>query len=570
MVKLTAKEWQSRIDNAIGKNKCKVLRLREDIGKGKADLVCSKHGKFVGSPRIAAAGGNTCQKCRHEQTNKTKHRNSIQKIERVISERFEGRLEYLDGFVSTKDLARFKCIKHGEFQTYPEYLFDYKHPCPKCANEVKGADQREDARLRFIDETKKHKVTFKFSKSYKDSFSPVRVLCLKHKVKFSVVPNSFLSKSRDNTWKGCPSCVSEWRRTALLKSDAEFKAELRSKNNSVRLVGSYKGSTAKNHFRCSECNHHWEATADSVSRTKNSGCPRCSARISAGEQELYDFVKAICPDAVQSVREVFSHRMGHIFEWDIFIPSKNIAIEYNGLYFHRYPVKPKWYHQEKTRCSADAGVRLIHVYEDDWNLRNEVVCKTLKFILGGNKDREFARKLTVASKMSLTETCAKFYEKNHMLGSPNNGITYALLDGNRIKALMTFSKVVSNRGKLHTNDFELARFASSGQVIGGASRLFSSFLRDFNPSSVVSYSDTDMFDGKVYEVLGFTKVATLSPDYRTVWKGRRRHKSFTRRRNLERLLGDKFDERKSEMQNLIDNGILVLFDSGKVRWEWHK
>lgn len=69
-------------------------------------------------------------------------------------------------------------------------------------------------------------------------------------------------------------------------------------------------------------------------------------------------------------------------EIDLFIPSLNIGIEYNGKYWHKD--KPKYYHQEKSLKCRDQGIRLIQFYEADWDLGK--IKEYLKSIIEGKED----------------------------------------------------------------------------------------------------------------------------------------------------------------------------------------
>ena len=136
---------------------------------------------------------------------------------------------------------------------------------------------------------------------------------------------------------------------------------------------------------------------------------------------------------------------------------------------------------------------------------------------------------------------------------------------------MTFSSIKSERGvKEKIGDYELIRFASSGSVIGGASRLFTNFLRDTKVKKVISYSDNDLFDGNLYNILGFKHIVDVPPDYKVVFSNKsdniRKHKSNAKRKNLKKLLGDKFNPNLSERLNCQANNILRVFDSGKKKW----
>lgn len=54
-------------------------------------------------------------------------------------------------------------------------------------------------------------------------------------------------------------------------------------------------------------------------------------------------------------------------ELDIFIPSKNLAIEFNGNKFHTewFGGKTRQYHLQKTKMCNEKGIRLIHIFEDE-------------------------------------------------------------------------------------------------------------------------------------------------------------------------------------------------------------
>ena len=82
---------------------------------------------------------------------------------------------------------------------------------------------------------------------------------------------------------------------------------------------------------------------------------------------------------------------------DIYIPSKNIAIEYNGLYWHSEKLgKHKDYHLDKTKLANSLGVRLIHIFEDEWKGNKDVVKNRLRHILGCVKGMIYARKCTIS------------------------------------------------------------------------------------------------------------------------------------------------------------------------------
>lgn len=59
------------------------------------------------------------------------------------------------------------------------------------------------------------------------------------------------------------------------------------------------------------------------------------------------------------------------FEIDIFIPEKNIGIEYNSIYYHKTlpnedSSKDKKYHLNKFKSCKENGIRLISIFEQDY------------------------------------------------------------------------------------------------------------------------------------------------------------------------------------------------------------
>lgn len=516
------------------------------------------------------------QLTRGEKISATKIAKNKVRYIKEIKDKFKGKIEIVEYSIKgVNDISTLRCKKHGEFKNTLSYVLSNKHGCNKCADEsrIKLQSKPEFAENFY---TRMEEIGLQVLTKYTGSYNTVRVKCITHKYIFDVTPNSAVHQKFV-----CPKCVADYRCNGMgqRKTEKVVRQQLLSNHNgNIKLLDSYNGARVKHRFKCMACNNIWEAIPDSLTRTTFSGCPKCNngKPISNGEQSLYDFVNSLFPSTIQSYRELKFSESSHPFEIDIYIPELKFGIEYNGLYHHSYPSKPKNYHFEKRRICEEAGIKLIHVYEDDWINKQTVVKKTIRHLLGLTKTRYYARKLTVKSTLDISKV-RKFYNKNHMLGAPTSGITYVLLDSNLIVAAMTFSSNVSSRGKSSkdTGSVELIRYASIGSVVGGASRLFSAFLRN-NPNikSIVSYSDNDLFDGQLYEKLGFSLVKNVKYDYKTVWYENgsyvRKHKSFSRKANLAKLLGKKFNPNKTEEQNLLKNNILIIYDSGKKKWVYTK
>lgn len=178
-----------------------------------------------------------------------------------------------------------------------------------------------------------------------------------------------------------------------------------------------------------ECDqgHSWCCT---VYQRVNShtGCPVCSNNgTSVGEIELANFVSSVV-----GAEEVVTHERSIIApkELDIYIPSRRIAIEFNGLYWHSEERGcNKGYHYEKWRECTKKGVQLIAVWEDDWRNRRESVEHAIEFLLEPRCDTS-----TVAPNYDIrhiTELQAKeFFDIHHIDGHlPGESYVGAFLDG---------------------------------------------------------------------------------------------------------------------------------------------
>lgn len=97
-------------------------------------------------------------------------------------------------------------------------------------------------------------------------------------------------------------------------------------------------------------------------------------RINVSNKEilLKDFLINLNYELICNSRKILKS-----LELDIFIPDLNLAIEYNGIYWHSYhPTMytgltqidlnySKYRHQNKSLACIKKGIRLLHIYEDE-------------------------------------------------------------------------------------------------------------------------------------------------------------------------------------------------------------
>jgi hypothetical protein len=131
---------------------------------------------------------------------------------------------------------------------------------------------------------------------------------------------------------------------------------------------------------------------------------------------------------------------------------------------------------------------------------------------------------------------------------------------------MTFSKGRVIMGG-DNNEWELTRFTNkiNYSVVGGASKLFNFFIKNFKPLKVVSYSDIRLFGGNLYNKLGFKKISQSKPNYWYVINDKRYYR-FNYRKGI--LIKQGYDKNKTEKEIMFDRGIYRIYDCGNIRWEY--
>lgn len=328
-------------------------------------------------------------------------------------------------------------------------------------------------------------------------------------------------------------------------------------------------------FRCAVHGIEVESQPHNVLRGANP-CPRCNHTKSSQESAIAKFLSIFTP-VIQRDRALLKPR-----ELDMYLPAKKLAVEYCGMYWHSHGDKEserenRHRHFQKYKDCQDAGVRLITVFESDWNANAKVVKRMLRNAIGASKGRLMARKCTL-QKVPVQEA-RQFYERYHPQGGAGYGEHYGLYWRGKLVACMRFVLGANDRGAGAANRvWTLGRYATRITVAGAASRLFAAFLKEFNPSNVKSFSDNRFFDGGMYRQLGFALEEEIAPDYQ-VWSPKTGifNKAHYQRRNLPARLAEhglqksSFDpttDSRSEAEITYLMGARRIYDCGKKRWVW--
>ena len=241
-------------------------------------------------------------------------------------------------------------------------------------------------------------------------------------------------------------------------------------------------------------------------------------------------------------------------EIDIYLPDYKIGIEFNGTYWHSDLFKDKLYHFNKSKLAEQLGIRLIHIYQYEWedSKMREKLKQLLRISCGKVENKIYARKCEI--RKIENKEARPFNEATHLQGHRNAKVTYGLFYNNQLVQLMSFSKARYSENNKEGNNWEIIRGCpgSNNIVTGGVSKLFSHFIKDYNPDSVFSYCDFNKFNGKSYEELGMKFIGYTGYDLKYIINDR----VYSRQHDNYKNIKDKIDAR--------------IYGAGSKKYLWAK
>lgn len=317
------------------------------------------------------------------------------------------------------------------------------------------------------------------------------------------------------------------------------------------------GTNKKVWWKCHK-GHEWDANINGRTEPRPQGCPTCAANtyISKDEQKIADLLISHGLIIKQSDRRTVKG-----MEMDIYVPSKKIAIEYNGLYWHcDLKQKDTKYHFNKWLAAKNAGIQLIQIWEDEWLDNPEQLKSMLLHKLGiTQQEKIFARKTNV---IQVSKVIAEnFYKMHHVQGYASASYYLALADKvtNEIIAVLALKR---ESGKA----LNIIRYATSKNVVGGFTKLLKYAELTYKPACFVTFSDHCVSNGGLYKNNGFIADKELAPDYRYVVKRQRQHKFGYRLKRFKDDPNLQWQDGLTERELSVLNNIPRIWDAGKTRW----
>ena len=477
-------------------------------------------------------------------------KNFLDRATKVHGQTYDySKVEYIRGDVKVCIV----CPIHGEFWMSPNHHYQGEG-CPKCRYIKSASSKRRTINevIEIANTVHNFKYDYSLIKEYKNDREKLPIVCKEHGVFYQTMNNHIKGK------QGCPECGKVKCHNSRYYSNDDFIKLAVKKHNNFYLYDKVKYVDSKTKVTIT-CPVHGDFEQIPRNHIYGAGCPRCFKEKSSVEREVLEFIKTILScEIVENDRTILDGK-----ELDIFIPSLSVGIEINGLIWHseKFGTSPS-YHVEKTDMCLANNIRLIHIFEDEWNYKQEIVKSRLKTILKTNATKKIYARKCLVQEVPYKEA-QLFLDNNHIQGNVMSKYRYGLYYDGELVSLMTFGSLRKVLGSKHKeNSYELLRFCNKLDtiVVGGASKLFKHFLDTHKPCEIISYADRRWSNGHLYNVLGFELSHVSPPNYFYVVGKTRQHR-FAFRKNV---LVEKYGcpKEMTEHEFCLSKGWYRIYDCG--------
>ena len=520
--------WGDRWDYS----KTEYTRSRDKI-----TVTCKVHGDFNQEAASLLKGWLGCPGCASE-SNRARNLKTTEMFITEAARVWGDRWDYSPTeYKGAKQLLEVRCREHGPYKQKASNHLEGLIGCRSCRG-YKPLETTES----FI--TKALEVwgsRWDYSKvDYTNSKTHVTIICPSHG-EFLQIPGRHLQKG-----VGCPGCHGQLVDTGSFRERA---VEVWGNRWDYSLV-EYTNTHTPVRINCPDHGLFQQSPLGHLAG--NIGCISCRNQgTSLKEKELLNYIGSLGLECIHR------YRLGSGKELDIFIPSKGVAIEFNGLFWHSDKFKDKNYHYNKYMEASKEGINLLQIWEDSWDTDRDKVQRHINHVLGMSVLKSLhARDSRVA--ILTSSEAREFLDQYHLQGFVSSSVYLGLTIGDSLVAVAAFKKDKTN--------YILSRYATSQIVRGGHSKLIAFFERNYIYEQLVTFADLTCSQGNLYRTTGWMEDGVLPPDYSYIVDGGRVHKFNYRIKRFKEDPTLIYVEGLSETELAKLNGILRVWDAGKIRF----
>lgn len=281
------------------------------------------------------------------------------------------------------------------------------------------------------------------------------------------------------------------------------------------------------------------------------------------QKELLSWVQEFYPTAVFRSKPLLINP-NNALDVNVFIPEIKVAIKLIPLIFN--PDEDKKTNLNNMNTANSLGIRILHIFEDEWKENQKQVKSYLKSVINKNEIRLFARKVNL--KEVPKEEAKDFLNTYHIQGATKFEIAFGLYHNNELMAVTTGGM---HHRQNHEHVFVLNRlaFKENVSIAGGSSRLLKhliAYAKQQGYSKLLSWSDNRFSEGNVYNNIGFILEDSHGADYSYIKGETRVSKQSCQKKHLMKKGAKGTMEDNTEEELAATLGLYRTWDCGKRAW----
>lgn len=295
----------------------------------------------------------------------------------------------------------------------------------------------------------------------------------------------------------------------------------------------YVGENELYSWICTKCNKEFKDKLTLSSFDRIPRCPFCyppNIGTSKAEKEIYNFCNQYYNNIIKGDRKILNGK-----EIDTLILEINLGIEFDGLYYHSDAVgKDKHYHIDKTNLAKTKGIQLIHIFEDEWMNKQDIVESILLEKM--NKSPIILNGDECVVKEVEYDIAQDFMFDNNLEGEIDG-----LYSDDELISIMIFQEII------HDIEYELCDYCNKKNttVKNGFLKMLNYFINSHDPQYIIACPDIRYENDIMYIKNNFKNMGSTIPSCFYV-------------NNTERLLKIYDDSKKHNK----------IWDCGKLVLEW--
>jgi len=458
-------------------------------------------------------------------------------------------------YVNSRTPISVFCTRHQYmFYQKPYDIYKGRTGCKFCLSDKISLKARSTT-SRFIESCRDvygDIYNYRYTK-YTTNTNNVIISCNIHG-EFSKSPKTFLRGSH------CPKCM---KSNLNDKHEQNFISNFHQNWSNYTLMSKYRGNFTPVDVKC-KLHGMFNITPEQC-RVRIDICDGCAA-VNGSKPEL-KIIEILDEYGIDYKRHYKLVTENGTFELDVYIPLYNLAIEVNGLYWHRERENgtySKIYHVRKTNECQQRGIKLLHFYDTEINDKYNIVRSIILNNLKHNTDKVYGRNTVV--RYITRDVKKEFLNNYHLQGNDRSSVYLGLFYNDILVSVMTFG----TRQITGSVDHELMRYCvkSNMNILGGFSKLLKFYITNHKVSKIKTYADRRHSDGNIYRKNNFKFLRYSTPSY---WYfNTREYKLYHRYNFAKHLLKHKmlhYDASKSERQIMKENNYFRVWDCGHCVFE---